>query len=72
MVMELVAIRDETSFSTWKLVPANIGVPILFTTKAEKWRGISFMKNVVWTSPSTLSPDSPSTCSTECLVGWML
>ena len=36
MLILLVPMREDMSFSLWKFVPAKIAVPILWTTSAEK------------------------------------
>ena len=71
MQMEFVAILVEMSFLIWKFVPAKIGVPILFMTKAEKESFDDLQVNVVCTSPITIRSDSLSTCTALCVVGEM-
>ena len=63
-------ILQYTSFSPWKIVPARMSTPCRETTRPEKWRVREPLVEVVWTSPSTGSCDSPSTCTALWPVLW--
>ena len=69
--MEFVAILVEMPFSMWKFVLARIGMLILFTTRAEKYRFSALHVKMVCTSPSMIRSDSPSTCMAVWAVGRM-
>jgi hypothetical protein len=61
-------ILQNTSFSTWKFVPARMSVAMLATTSAEKYSTIFPLVNSVQTSPTSVRLDSPSTWIALCCV----